>query len=265
MPATRRRFAASLAASIGVSIGAPVCASIGTSISACTATVAGLAGALWSGTAHAQPAAATRSEERRVPGFDRVQWQLVGELRIEQGAQERLLIEAEPAVLAHIVTEVQQRMLSIRFAPGRVETKLPIRVQLVVAELKVLALNGAGDVAIGPLRCNELRVLQAGSSELRLERLDAALLDLDLRGSGNVRIDAGAVATQRVALRGSGDYAAPHLQSRNAEVAIDGSGDALLAVSERLDARIRGSGDIRYRGRPQVRQQVSGAGEVVAD
>ena len=245
MPATRRRFAASLLAG-----------------SAAASTLAALLPAL----ARAQPAAvATRSEERAVQGFDRVQWLLAGELRIEQGAQERLVVEAEPAVLARIVTEVQQRRLSIRFAPGRIETKLPIRVHLVVAELKALELNGAGDVELGALRSNELRIVQAGSSELRLERLDAALLDLELRGSGNVRIDAGAVQTQRVTLRGSGDYAAPHLQSRNAEVSIDGSGDALVAVSETLNARIRGSGDIRYRGKPQVARQVSGAGEVVED
>jgi hypothetical protein len=35
-----------------------------------------------------------------------------------------------------------------------------------------------------------------------------------------------------------------------------------LGVVEQLDAQLSGSGDLSYGGRPQVRQSVSGSGEI---
>jgi len=215
------------------------------------------------GTCASRPSAAgTAIEQRQVSGFEAVVWDGVGELSIEQTGRERLSVEAEPAVLAKIVTEVRQRRLWIGFAPGRVETRQPIRFRLELKTLAALETRGSGTVRIGPLATAALSLRLAGSDELRLAQLKARTLDVRLDGSGDVTIDGGQVDSQRVVIAGAASYAALRLVSREADVAIDGSGELRVAVTERLSARITGSGDVLFVGHPRVVQTVTGAGEV---
>ena len=207
-------------------------------------------------------AAQTTLESRAVSGFHSVLWDAAGELAIEQTNREHLSIEAEPAVLAKIVTEVRQGRLSISFAPGRIETRQPIRFRLEVKTLAALESRGSGTLRIGPLSTASLSLRLGGSDELRLARLLAQSLDARLDGSGDVTIEGGQVDRQRVVIAGAANYNATRLASRLADVAIEGSGELRLAVSERLGATIAGSGDVLYVGRPRVTQTVTGAGDV---
>ncbi len=207
-------------------------------------------------------AAATVLEQRDVSGFDRVDWSAAGELLIEQTGREHLSIEAEAAVLAQIVTEVRQGRLAIGFAPGRIETRQPIRFRLEVRSLTALQARGSGEVRIGPLATAGLSLLLAGSDNVQLARLSARTLDVRLDGAGDLAIASGQVEAQRVVLGGAGRYAAWGLASRQAEVVIDGSGDAQVSASQGLTAHIAGSGDVQLRGEARVSASVTGAGSV---
>ena len=64
-------------------------------------------------------------------------------------------------------------------------------------------------------------------------------------------------------MSGSGDLRLFDLRAREVHVSIAGSGDAKVNASERLDATVAGSGDVRYRGNPkEVAQSVNGSGSV---
>jgi hypothetical protein len=44
---------------------------------------------------------------------------------------------------------------------------------------------------------------------------------------------------------------------------VNGSGDITVKVVGTLDARISGSGDVRYKGTPaEIKKQVSGSGDI---
>lgn len=206
--------------------------------------------------------AATTTEQRPVANFDRIDWQAIGELQVEQTGRERLAIEAEPAVLAKVIAEVRQGTLRIAFAPGRIDTRQPIRFRLEVKSLRALQAGGSGEIRIGALATSELALRLTGSDNVHVARLDARSLDARLEGSGDLHIAGGSVLTQRVGLFGSGSHIAPALACRDAQASIEGSGNIELAASERLAARIDGSGDISYHGRPQVQQTVNGSGSV---
>jgi len=207
-------------------------------------------------------AAPTAVEQRAVGDFDTVLWNAAGELHIEQAAREALSIEAEPAVLAKIVTVVRQRRLSIAFAPGRVESRWPIRFRLAVRSLAALETRGSGSVHIGPLSTDELSLQLAGSESVLLARLHARRLEARLDGASDLAIEGGQVDRQRIVIGGAANYRAAQLGSREADIAIDGSGDVQVAVSDRLVARIAGSGEVVYTGTPRVAQSVTGAGAV---
>src|SRR5512134_146274 len=81
-----------------------------------------LALGLASSPSHAESA----REPRPVSGIDRVVLRTVGDLEITQGAEEALVVEAEPRVLRRITTEVSGRTLTIDIQ-GSVSTRQPIR------------------------------------------------------------------------------------------------------------------------------------------
>lgn len=221
------------------------------------ATLAGV------GLCNAVAGAPTKVEVRAVGSFQTVLWLAAGELTIEQTHRERLSVEAEPHVLAKLVTELRDGQLTIAFAPGTsVQTQWPIRVRLELKSLSALVARGSGTLRLGPLRTPALSLHLEGSEDLRLARLDADRLEVRLDGSGDLAIEGGQVRHQQVVISGAGRYHAAHLASRTADVALDGSGELRVAVSERLDARIDGSGDVLYVGQPLVRQRVRGAGAV---
>jgi Putative auto-transporter adhesin, head GIN domain len=207
-------------------------------------------------------AAATAVQARSVSGFDRIEWTGAGELSIEQGAREHCHVEAEPAVLARLFTEVRRGVLVIGFTPGQLVTREPIRIRVELKALAALALEGAGSVRIGLLRTPALALRCSGSHDVRLAQLDAREFEVRLEGSGGVAVEAGRVEQQRVAISGSARYDADRLASRAARVVIEGSGNAEIAVAERLEVELSGSGNVVYRGEPRVVQSVNGSGRV---
>jgi hypothetical protein len=213
--------------------------------------------ALHSGPAHAA------TENRSVANFDEVVFAVAGEVRIEQGPRETLTLEAEPAVLRKITTEIHGRRLTIGLAPGRIETQQPIRMKLGVRTLRAFESRTAGAISIGPLSSEELALALAGGGSIRLDRLaNGRALDVRISGAGEVAVGGGKVMAQKVSITGMGAYSAPTLASEHAEVAIDGKGEVHLAASTSLAVRIAGVGHVRYRGNPAVKRSVQGIGSI---
>jgi hypothetical protein len=213
----------------------------------------------------AEPARAA-TETRSVADFDQVVFALAGEVSIEQGASETLTLEAEPAVLRKITTEIRDRRLLIGLTPGRVETQQPIRMKLGVRALRAFESRTAGEISIGPLRSDALTLVLAGGGSIRLDRLEnARSLDVRITGAGDVAVGGGKVVAQQLAITGMGRYSAPQLASERADVAIDGNGDVRLAASSTLAVRIGGVGHVRYRGDPVVTRAIRGIGTIEKD
>ncbi len=206
------------------------------------------------------------TESRSVADFDEVVSTVPGEVSVEQGPRESLTLEAEPAVLRKITTEVHGRRLLIGLAPGKVETQQPIRMKLGVQTLRGLESRAVNTISIGPLRSDALALVLAGGGSIRVERLENARhLDVRITGAGDVAVGGGQVTAQKLDIAGIGTYSAPRLASERADVAIDGNGEAQLAASNTLAVRIGGIGHVRYHGDPAVTRSIRGIGSVDKD
>jgi hypothetical protein len=206
------------------------------------------------------------TEPRSVADFDEVVSTVSGDVSVEQGPRESLTLEAEPAVLSKITTEVHGRRLVIGLAPGRVETQQPIRMKLGVQALRAFESRAIGAITIGALRSDTLTLVLAGGGSIRVDRLENARnLDVRITGAGDVAVGGGKVTAQQLAITGIGTYSAPKLASESADVAIDGNGEAQLAASNTLAVRIGGVGHVRYHGDPAVTRSIRGIGTVDKD
>jgi putative autotransporter adhesin-like protein len=206
------------------------------------------------------------TETRNVANFDEVVFAVAGEVSIQQGPRETLTLDAEPAVLRKITTEIRGRRLLIGLSPGRVETQEPIRMKLGVRTLRAFESRSVGAISIGPLSSSELALILAGGGSIRLDRLaNGGTLDVRITGAGDVAVNGGKVMAQKVAISGIGTYVAPKLASERAEVSIEGSGEVQLAASTTLAVRIAGVGNVRYQGNPAVTRSIQGIGSIEKD
>ncbi len=70
-------------------------------------------------------------------------------------------------------------------------------------------------------------------------------------------------AKRDIYISGAGNYEAEDLESKEVKIDVGGAGSAIVNVSDELDAKVSGSGSVKYMGDPTtVKQDVSGAGRV---
>ena len=184
------------------------------------------------------------SESRPVAGFTKIDLSGRGEVTIDQNGTEALTVEAEDNLMRKVTSEVVDGTLRLGEKSNlTLRQNTPIKYRVSVKEIAGLSISGSGTVTA--------------------TKITTPHLSVDISGSGTVTLG-GSVEAQELAISGSGDYQAKDLPSKTTTAEISGSGDAAVAVSDRLDVEISGSGRLTYYGNPpQVTQQVSGSGRVM--
>ncbi|MDX1501212.1 MAG: head GIN domain-containing protein [Thermoanaerobaculia bacterium] len=204
-------------------------------------------------------------QERSVSGIDSVDLGNQGDLEIEIGDEERLVVEAEESLLPHIETEVRGGTLRIRTrdARGGLRNRKPIRYFLTVRSLEALRASSAGDIRAPALSADRFEIVASSAGDVEIARLEARTLDVEVSSAGDVSIGGGRVDEQAVRLSSAGDYDAPRLVSRTADVRVSSAGDATVHVTERLEARLSSAGDVYLYGDPAIQERSSSVGEVI--
>lgn len=204
------------------------------------------------------------TEEREIAGIEGVELSFVGDLRITQGDEEKLVITADDNVLPLITSEVENGVLTIgsRSTAGLQATS-KLQYDLTVRELSSIRLTGAGNAEIDGLETGDLELAITGAGNLSAQNIDADRVDATLSGLGSLSAS-GTAARQDVQLTGSGSYSAGDLETGATDVTISGLGSATVWAVETLDATISGAGSIEYFGDPEVTQKVTGLGSVSA-
>jgi hypothetical protein len=199
-------------------------------------------------------------ESRDVSNFHGVSLEGIGTLLLQQGDAEALTVEAEQKVIDRIETVVENGILMIR--PARsIKTRQPVTYHLTAMQLDDIAVSGASSLEAGPLTANQLQLQTGGTAGARIDNLSGQTLGVQMSGSGRVTL-AGTVDTQTIEMTGTGMYDATNLASRVATITVNGTGQAVINVSESLNAVVGGTGRVSYIGNPQVSQNVSGVGSV---
>jgi hypothetical protein len=182
------------------------------------------------------------TEPRNVSGFTAVSLDGSGRLVIEQTGTESLTVTADDNLMPYIESDVSGKTLTLGEKSGtNISPSKDVVFKLTVKSLENLDISGSGAADVKGLQGQALKI--------------------DISGSGEVSAD-GAADDLNIGISGSGRYRGDRFRSKRARVDISGSGNALLAVSEKLDANVSGSGSIEYVGDPQVHQDISGSGSV---
>ncbi|MEM9257938.1 MAG: DUF2807 domain-containing protein [Pseudomonadota bacterium] len=127
-----------------------------------------------------------------------------------------------------------------------------------------LRVKGSGDLAAIAIEVDELDTVVKGSGDLYIKAVQAEEGSFVLSGSGDIGVKQPSFARGVTASSvGSGEIDLEELSCDNADIKVVGSGSIFIGtVGEMLDASILGSGDIRYRGEPEIEKSVIGSGDV---
>lgn len=217
------------------------------------------------GIAHATLLNRLDKESRPVSGFNSIQNSGSFHVFVKIGSTESLELEGDPDVLRQIETVVEQGALKIRMKKnlnlfsmntGRVS------IYITAKQLRALSQSGSGKIEVAnPITSSELNTKVSGSGSITCT---AKVRDLAAAVSGSGQIDVqGSTENNDIRISGSGKFNGAKLTANNTNVHISGSGDAYVFTNQELNAKISGSGSVRYAGSVKsVNASTSGSGKV---
>jgi Putative auto-transporter adhesin, head GIN domain/SHOCT-like domain len=205
------------------------------------------------------------TEARDVRDFDEIVVQGRGDLILEQGDVESVVIEADETVMPRVKAAVEGRRLVLgleHWWDHLLYPVAPLRFRVSAVTVNRVTISGSGTVRAEALRSEDLRLEISGSGEMVFPQLIASAVSLGISGGGKMTVsgEAGSVA---VRISGSGNVQTGELATQAAEVRISGSGNVRVNAAQTLDVQISGSGSVKYAGQPQISQRISGSGSVV--
>jgi Putative auto-transporter adhesin, head GIN domain len=246
-----------------------------------------------------------KEETRSVANFSQLQLNVPATVSLMQGANESLSIQVDDNLLPLIRSRVEGGTLIIDADKDQgFSTKKGIKIKLAVKTLDAIDIKGSGDVFGDQLKGEKLNIAIMGSGDIKFKSLSHGALKITIKGSGDFATDnveaktvetsiygsgdirfaqmktadasfrihgsgdisaSGSAEKVDVEIQGSGDVRVGKLIAREANVKIQASGDAEVHASEKLNASVSGSGDIRYNGAPKdVVRNVRGSGSITA-
>ncbi|MEC9475629.1 MAG: DUF2807 domain-containing protein [Planctomycetota bacterium] len=191
-----------------------------------------------------QGSGVSSSEQRPVGSFDRVKMDGTSDATITFGNEHSVTVTADDNLLSIIETNVVGNELRIGTS-GSYSTSIGIDIDIVMPALVACNLDGTGDLNV---------------SGYQGERLDL-LTD----GTGDIKVQ-GTVGIVHATTDGTGDINLERLIAREAYATTDGVGDITVNATEKVDARIDGTGDITILGKPKdVQTSIDGIGDIIRD
>ena len=204
----------------------------------------------------------TTSEARPLTGFDSIRLAGSFKVQVRQAGGETVEVRADRNLLPYVETRLEGRTLEITTKKGySLSASAPIQINIGMAVLRQLSVDGAGDIRVEAMKTPELQVSIAGSGDVRFAELMSEKVGLKVAGSGDIQAR-GRANSVHVSIAGSGDVKVSELLADEVKVSIAGSGDAQVQAAKALKVSIAGSGDVRYLGSPEISSSVAGSGSI---
>ena len=200
---------------------------------------------------------------RQVGAFSTLRLDSSVDVQAHQGATPSVTVRADDNIEPLVETAVEGDTLVVRMKKGTsFRTHHKVVVDVVFTSLTAVQQRGSGDLHIDKISGPKFESSISGSGDLAIDNAQVGAFALSIAGSGDVII-AGSADEARFGIAGSGDINARNFPAKKVSVSISGSGDAHVNATEALDAKVAGSGDVTYSGRPHdVSRRVAGSGSI---
>jgi hypothetical protein len=190
-----------------------------------------------------QGSGVSKTEDRTVGDFKRVEVNCGADVAVSVGSAASLSVTGDDNLLQYLVTEVRDGALVVEMKSGSYSSKIAMKLVANVPQLDGVVIRGSSDIDVTNVSGDKFSVSIAGSGDVRAK---------------------GKVGAASVHVTGSGDVRLAELEARDVNVEISGSGNADVWATESLAVSVAGSGDVVYRGDPtRITKSVAGSGSIV--
>lgn len=207
-------------------------------------------------------------QDRKLSGFHAIASSGSFEVVLTQGNAESVRVKADAEVINDVITEVKNGTLMVHsknrsvWNSGNFWNNRTVTIYVTAKDLNSISLSGSGDLRIeNQFNTNSLQLRLSGSGDFT-GKVNVKTLEASVSGSGDFKI-AGKADESTISIAGSGNFSGGDLITKSTAIRIAGSGNASIYASEKVDASVSGSGDIRYMGHPKSVSKVAhGSGEI---
>jgi len=124
-----------------------------------------------------------------------------------------------------------------------------------------IKMHGSGDMEISGVN-GSLELSQYGSGDFEGESIHVGSSFFKMNGSGDCEVN-GSAAMLELSQSGSGDFDGRGFKVKTAKIRKSSSGEADVFITDTVDARLSGSGDLNIKGKPEISDfSVTGSGEI---
>lgn len=200
---------------------------------------------------------------RTTKTYDKVSASGSFNVELVSGKEGTITIIGDENIISHIVTEVIGNELKVYFEKNlSYNYKQDIIISIPFEKISEVSFASSGNL-IGKdiINANDFEAKMTGSGNCKLE-INAKNVDVKFTGSGNLKLS-GTTEELEAKTTGSGDLNCDKLISQNADVAVASSGSLEVNCTNNLIAKVAGSGNIRYKGKPKtIDTKVAGSGDI---
>ena len=244
--------------------------------------------------------AIAEKQQRQTKSFTAIENNCSIDLIISQGNEYGITVVAPEKYINKITTKVEANTLVIDIR-GNVYSTQDFKIYINVVDLKEITLGGSGDAEIegtlntetldldlqgsgdfeGHLNVKDLvatlrgsgdaevsgvngslEVVQHGSGDFEGDNLHVGTASFTINGSGDAEVS-GTAAMMTLKQSGSGDFDGRSFEIKTAKIRKTSSGDADVFITETVDARLSGSGDLNIKGQPSFTNfSATGSGDI---
>jgi Putative auto-transporter adhesin, head GIN domain len=203
------------------------------------------------------------TELRQVRNFHALKVEGAAEVSVRVGNEYRVEVTTAENDMDQIRTVEQNGVLVITQVGPDFRIGDQSKVVVVAPFWDGFYVSGANDVEVAdPIKGTRLDISTSGSGDLTILKAEYGTIHIQQNGSSNVNLS-GSCNEMNVNLSGSADLQALNCPVATAFTELYGTSSAKINVSTLLQAKVGGSAEVRYKGNPEVRSQVSSSGRVI--
>ncbi|NME68554.1 head GIN domain-containing protein [Flammeovirga aprica] len=198
---------------------------------------------------------------RSLGSFEKIEIKGILEVNLTAGKKNKAEISMLNGNQGAIITEVIDGTLYVKPKGNNDHIRAEIDITY-KKKIKSIKYSGFTNIkSSGKIRSKEL-VIIGGGAGLFTGDVNVKKLTINHNGAGEVEMS-GRAKSVNVSLSGAADIDMTKMQTNHADVSVSGAGDVKCWATEEINARVSGSGDIRYKGRPErTKIKVSGSGDI---
>lgn len=203
----------------------------------------------------------TVNKELSLPPFHSLVLDISADVFITEGEAQSITVEGQENIIDQLELDVRNETWEIDFEQSCIYNHDDLKIFITLPEIRSIEIDGSGNVVgENTFTGDNIDLTIDGSGDMDLA-LEVKEVNARVEGSGDFELE-GLADVVRYYVRGSGDIRAFDLEALEADVEIRGSGSVEVTVVDFLKVDIDGSGDVFYKGNPELDVRVDGSGEV---